>query len=61
MIIRDMFEKDINRSINGVIKVSQDDERSIKQELSEYVVTRELQAFRAFLRKLFSRPRRAHR
>ena len=43
MIIRDMFEKDINRSINGVIKVSQDDERSIKQELSEYVVTRELQ------------------
>lgn len=41
MIIRDMFEKDINRSINGVIKVSQDDERSIKQELSEYVVTRE--------------------
>lgn len=42
MQIRDLFEKDINRSINGVIKVSQDDEESIRQELSEYVVTREL-------------------
>lgn len=59
MIIRDMFEKDINRSINGVIKVSQDDERSIKQELSEYVVTRELQGhfahfFEAGLKIAFS-------
>lgn len=41
--VKDLFEKDINRSINGVIKVSQSDEESIKQELSEYVVTRELQ------------------
>lgn len=43
MIIQDLFSKDINRNINGVVKVSQDDEASIKQELSEYVVTRELQ------------------
>ncbi len=43
MIIKDLFSKDINRSINGVIKVSQNDEASIQQELSEYVVTRELQ------------------
>ena len=43
MIIQDLFVKDINRNINGVVKVSQDDEASIKQELSEYVVTRELQ------------------
>lgn len=43
MIIKDLFAKDINRSINGVIKVSQNDEASIQQELSEYVVTRELQ------------------
>lgn len=43
MIIQDLFSKDINRNINGVVKVSQDDEASISQELSEYVVTRELQ------------------
>lgn len=49
MIIKDLFAKDINRSINGVIKVSQNDEVSIQQELSEYVVTRELQGhFAAF-------------
>ena len=34
MIIQDLFSKDINRSINGVIKVSQSDEESIQQELS---------------------------
>lgn len=49
MIVKDLFSKDINRSINGVIKVSQNDEASIQQELSEYVVTRELQRhFAAF-------------
>lgn len=42
MQIRDMFAKDINRSINGVVKVAQDDDASIRQELEEYVVTREL-------------------
>lgn len=55
MIIRDMFEKDINRSINGVIKVMQDDEASIKQELSEYVVTRELQGHFAHFFESYSR------
>ena len=48
MVIRDLFSKDINRSINGVIKVSQSDEESIQQELSEYVVTRELQRHFAY-------------
>ena len=48
MVIRDLFIKDINRSINGVIKVSQSDEESIRQELSEYVVTRELQRHFAY-------------
>lgn len=42
MIIKDLFAKDIDRSINGVVKVAQDDEASLEQELSEYVVTREL-------------------
>ncbi len=42
MIIREMFEKDINRPINGVIKVDQDAEDVIRQEVEEYVVTNEL-------------------
>lgn len=43
MIIKDMFTKPIDRDIKGVIKVGQDDNVNIKQELEEYVVTRELQ------------------
>jgi hypothetical protein len=42
MKIQDMFQKDINREINGVIKVAQDDEYSLKQELGEYIITKEL-------------------
>ena len=42
MIIRDMFEKGINRPINGVVKVDQADEEAIRQELGEYVITKEL-------------------
>ncbi len=43
MIIREMFAKPIDRDIKGVIKVGQDDSANVKQELEEYVVTRELQ------------------
>ena len=42
MKIQNMFEKNINRDINGVIKVAQDDEQSLIQELSEYIITKEL-------------------
>ena len=42
MRIHDMFEKDIDRQINGVVKVAQEDDANLEQELSEYVVTREL-------------------
>lgn len=42
MLIEKMFEKDINRPINGVIQVEQDKEEVIKQEVSEYVITTEL-------------------
>jgi len=42
MKIQNMFQKDINREINGVIKVAQDDECSLQQELSEYIITKEL-------------------
>ena len=42
MMIRDMFVDDINRKINGVIKVDQAADDVIDQELNEYVITREL-------------------
>ncbi len=42
MRIHDMFERDIDRSINGVIKIDQNSDEIIQQELEEYVVTREL-------------------
>lgn len=42
MIIREMFEDDINRKINGVIKVDQSTEDEIEQEVKEYVITKEL-------------------
>jgi len=49
MRIGDMFERDINRDIKGVIKVGQDDGENIVQELDEYVVTKELtKHFREF-------------
>ncbi|RXE57714.1 BREX system P-loop protein BrxC [Acetivibrio mesophilus] len=42
MLIRNMFEKDITREIQGVIKVDQREEEIIYNDLEEYVVTREL-------------------
>ena len=42
MLIRNMFKSDINRDINGVIKMNTSNEEVLKQELEEYVVTREL-------------------
>ncbi len=47
------MKKRINRDIQGVIKVGQDDDANIKQELEEYVVTKELQRhFRDFFQQL---------
>ncbi|MDO4548214.1 MAG: BREX system P-loop protein BrxC [Clostridia bacterium] len=43
MTIKDLFFKSIERDIKGVIKVGQDDSANVNQELTEYVVTRELQ------------------
>ena len=49
MKLQTMFQKDINRDINGVIKVAQNDESSLQQELGEYIITRELRKhFRTF-------------
>ncbi|WP_221091410.1 BREX system P-loop protein BrxC [Deinococcus aquaedulcis] len=47
--IGDLFDRPIDRNINGVIKAGQQDERNVQQELDEYVVTRELDGqFRRF-------------
>lgn len=42
MRIREMFYKEIDRDIKGVIKIGQDDDSNVYQELEEYVVTKEL-------------------
>lgn len=42
MIIKEMFKQDINRPINGVIQVEQEQKEVIKQEVQEYVITSEL-------------------
>lgn len=42
MKLQHIYKSNINRDINGVIKVAQNDEQSIEQELREYIITREL-------------------
>ena len=42
MVIQNMFVEDINRKINGVVKVDEDENKVLEQELNEYVITREL-------------------
>jgi len=54
MLIKELFTKQIDRPINGVIKADQADSESVWQELDEYVVTKELdihfrQFFNAYL------------
>lgn len=50
MRLHDIYKNDIDRDINGVIKVAQDDDASIRQELTEYIITRELRKhFTTFL------------
>ena len=53
MKLKSIFLKKIDRNINGVIKAGQVDEKNIKEELEEYVVTSEMsehfeQFFKAF-------------
>ena len=49
MIIRDMFVDNIDRDINGVVKVEQSAEKVVREEVEEYVITKELRVlFRNF-------------
>jgi hypothetical protein len=50
MLIKNLFERDIFRPINGVVKADQLDDASVWQELDEFVITRELdQHIRKFI------------
>ena len=42
MQLKTIYKSNINRDINGVIKVAQNDEYSMEQELREYIITKEL-------------------
>ncbi|WP_026834104.1 BREX system P-loop protein BrxC [Exiguobacterium undae] len=60
MIIQDIFDKKIDRPINGVVQAGQTDEKTIQTELEEYVVTAEildgLQGFYRNYEKAYSNP-----
>lgn len=60
MKIQNIFQEDINRSINGVIKVDQSAADVIEQEVREYVITKELRkhfaAFFNFYSESFDTP-----
>ncbi len=45
MLMKEMFEKEIDRDIQGVIIVGQSEAENVAQELDEYVVTKELQKY----------------
>lgn len=42
MKVKGIFKKDIDRTINGVIKAEQRDDASISEEVNEFIVTKEL-------------------
>ena len=60
MLIKNMFDDDINRKVNGVIKVDQDEESVLYQEVKEYVITNELKkhfmSFFTYYGETFSNP-----
>jgi hypothetical protein len=45
MLIKDLFERNIFRSINGVVKADQLDDSSVWQELDEFVIMQELDQY----------------
>lgn len=52
MIIRDLFNKDIERTIEGVVTIGNETEEQKWQELEEYVCTDEIvKSFRTFFRR----------
>ena len=62
MIIQNMFYDDIDRKINGVVKVDQSTEEVLKQEIKEYVITKDIRRhlidFLIIMEVLLKNPRR---
>ena len=59
--IKDLFALDIERPIEEVIKVDQDDENIVHDEISEYVVTDAICGYyRQILRKYWETPNKPH-
>ena len=42
MLIKDLFLKPISRPMDGVIKVEKQEEKAVREEIEEYVITNEL-------------------
>jgi hypothetical protein len=61
MKIRKLFALDIERPIEEVIKVDQDDEQIVHDEISEYIVTDAICGhYRQILRKYWETPNKPH-
>lgn len=61
MIIRELFAQDIERPIEEVIKVDQDDSQIVHDEISEYIVTDSIRDhYRNILRKYWETPNKPH-
>ncbi|GGE54781.1 BREX system P-loop protein BrxC [Priestia taiwanensis] len=52
--IKELFKKDIDREINGVVQAEQRDEKVIQDELEEYVMTKEISENMAYFFKNYS-------
>ena len=61
MQIKDLFALDINRPIEEVIKVDQDDEQIVHDEIAEYIVTdATLSYYRKILKKYWETKNKPH-
>lgn len=52
--IKELFKKDIDREINGVVQAGQRDEDVIQDELEEYVMTKEISENMAYFFKNYA-------
>ena len=59
--IQDLFANDISRRIEEVIKVDQDDENVVREEIAEYVVTESIRGhFTQVLERYWETPKKPH-
>ncbi len=59
--VKDLFASDISRNIEEVIKVDQEDEKILREELAEYVATDSIRShFRTILERYWETPNKPH-